>query len=196
MGIIKTFSPSSNSVISIWKIEESINELRDISKQITDIKNEIKEMEYHASREALKNGCKKLGIDFIGIEKDSNGKPYLKNNRTEISISHKFPYAVVMIHKERACGLDIERIDKKVLKIKDKFLNHDEADYIGESVKNATIYWTIKEALYKIEGEPVAFKKIIIKRSTSKNQFECRINRKNYTIEVDELDKHIIAYTN
>ena len=121
MGIIKTFSPSRNSVISIWKIEESINELRDISKQITDIKNEIKEMEYHASREALKNGCKKLGIDFIGIEKDSNGKPYLKNNRTEISISHKFPYAVVMIHKESACGLDIERIDKKVLKIKDKF---------------------------------------------------------------------------
>ena len=47
MGIIKTFSPSSNSVISIWKIEESINELRDISKQITDIKNEIKEMEYY-----------------------------------------------------------------------------------------------------------------------------------------------------
>ena len=80
MGIIKTFSPSRNSVISIWKIEESINELRDISKQITDIKNEIKEMEYHASREALKNGCKKLGIDFIGIEKDSNGKPNLKNN--------------------------------------------------------------------------------------------------------------------
>ena len=195
MGIIKTFFPSSNSIISVWKIEESIDELRKISKESTDIKNEIKEMEYYASREALKNGCKKLGIDFIGIKKDSNGKPHLKNNCAEISISHKFPYAVVMISKDRACGVDIEKIDKKVLRIKDKFLNHDEAVYIGESVKKATKYWAIKEAIYKIEGETVAFKKIIIKVLTSKNQFACRIDEKNYITETNELDKHIIAYT-
>ena len=195
MGIIKTFFPSSNSIISVWKIEESIDELREISKENTYIKNEIREMEYHASREALKYGCKKLGIDFIGIKKDSNGKPHLKNNSTEISISHKFPYAIVMIHKDRECGVDIEKIDKKALKVKDKFLIDNEIDYIGESIKNATIYWSIKETLYKIKGKTFDFKKIIIKRPTSKNKYECMINNKNYTIGIDELDKHIIAYT-
>ena len=185
MGIIKTFFPSSNSIISVWKIEESIDELREISKESTDIKNEIKEMEYYASREALKNGCKKLGIDFIGIKKDSNGKPHLKNNCAEISISHKFPYAIVMIHKDRECGVDIEKIDKKALKVKDKFLIDNEIDYIGESIKNATIYWSIKETLYKIKGKTFDFKKIIIKRPTSKNKYECMINNKNYTIGIN-----------
>ena len=123
MSIIKKIS-NAESIIWVWKIDESFDKLIDLTNQTTDIKNEIKKKEFYASRILIEKMCKELNIKFNGIKKDDNGKPYLINSKYHISISHKFPY-VTSIFDNKACGVDIERIDNKVRKIKSKFLTEN-----------------------------------------------------------------------
>ena len=69
MSIIKKIS-NGESIIWVWKIEESIDELIEITNQTTDIKNEIKRKEFYASRILIEKICEELDINFIGIKKD------------------------------------------------------------------------------------------------------------------------------
>ena len=94
MSIIKKIS-NAESIIWIWKIDESLEKLIDLTNQTTDIKNEIKKKEFYASRILIEKMCKELNIKFNGIKKDDNGKPYLINSKYHISISHKFPYVLL-----------------------------------------------------------------------------------------------------
>ena len=158
MSIIKKIS-NAESIIWIWKIDESLEKLIDLTNQTTDIKNEIKKKEFYASRILIEKMCKELNIKFNGIKKDDNGKPYLINSKYHISISHKFPY-VTSIFDNKACGVDIERIDNKVRKIKSKFLTENEEKKIGDNLKKLVEYWTIKESTYKVEGKTIPLKKI------------------------------------
>ena len=143
MSIIKKIS-NGESIIWVWKIDESIDELIELTNQTTDIKNEIKRKEFYASRILIEKICEELDINFVGIKKDNNGKPYLINTKYHISISHKFPY-VSVIFDTKKCGVDIERIDEKVKKIKSKFLSEDEELVVGENLKKLVEYWSMKE---------------------------------------------------
>ena len=158
MSIIKKIS-NAESIIWVWKIDESFDKLIDLTNQTTDIKNEIKKKEFYASRILIEKMCKELNIKFNGIKKDGNGKPYLINSKYHISISHKFPY-VTSIFDNKACGVDIERIDNKVRKIKSKFLTENEEKKIGDNLKKLVEYWSIKESTYKVEGKTIPLKKI------------------------------------
>ena len=133
MSIIKKIS-NAESIIWVWKIDESLEKLIDLTNQTTDIKNEIKKKEFYTSRILIEKMCKELNIKFNGIKKDDNGKPYLINSKYHMSISHKFPY-VTSILDNKACGVDIERIDNKVRKIKSKFLTENEEKKIGDKLK-------------------------------------------------------------
>ena len=100
MSIIKKIS-QGESMIWVWKIDESINQLIELTNQTTDIKNEIKRKEFYASRILIEKICEKLDINFVGIKKDNNGKPHLINSRYHISISHKFPYVSVIFDTKK-----------------------------------------------------------------------------------------------
>jgi len=192
MSIIKKIS-NAESIIWIWKIEESIDELIELTDQTTDIKNEIKRKEFYASRILIEKMCEELDINFEGIKKDDNGKPHLINSRYHISISHKFPY-VSVIFDIKKCGVDIERIDEKVKKIKSKFLNEDEELVIGENLKKLVEYWSMKETAYKVSGKTSSLKNIEI-REKSENLYSCLINRKIIEITTKEIDGHILTYS-
>ena len=192
MSIIKKIS-NGNSIIWIWKIEESTDELSILTNQTTDIKNEIKKKEFYASRILIEKICEELNIDFLGIKKDDNDKPHLIGSKYHISISHKFPY-VTSIFDNKACGVDIERIDNKVRKIKSKFLTENEEKKIGDNLKKLVEYWSIKESTYKVEGKTIPLKKINVNQK-SKSLYESLANGKNFELSVLEIDNHILSYT-
>ena len=197
MGIIKTIYPNKNSIVIIWKINESLSVLQNMTKEKSKIKNIIKQKEFYASRILIKNLCKSFNIKYNGIIKNDSGKPYLKNRTENISISHSFPYVTGILNKEKKCGIDIEKIQKRILKINHKFLSKSELNKIKNNTKKNTIYWTAKESLYKLKGEFLSFKNDI-KIIELKNSFNIygKVLSKKILLNVEEIDDYIITYTN
>ena len=197
MGIIKIIYPNKNSIVIIWKINESLSALQNMTKEKSKIKNIIKQKEFYASRILIKNLCKSFNIKYYGIIKNDSGKPFLKNRTENISISHSFPYVTGILNKEKKCGTDIEKIQKRILKINHKFLSKSELNKIKNNTKKNTIYWTAKESLYKLKGEFLSFKNDI-KIIELKNSFNIygKVLSKKILLNVEEIDDYIITYTN
>ena len=192
MGIIKKIS-NVDSIIWIWKINESSDALSILTDQKTDVKNENKKKEFYASRVLIEKMCEELNILFEGIRKDNNGKPHLIKSKYHISISHKFPYVSVIFNTKK-CGIDIERIDEKVKKIRSKFLSEKEDLVVGENLKKLVEYWSMKETAYKVDGTTIPLKNIEI-REKIKNLYSCSINGKTIEIKTEEIDGHLLSYT-
>ncbi len=192
MGIIKKIS-NVDSIIWIWKINESSDALSILTDQKTDVKNENKKKEFYASRVLIEKMCEELNILFEGIRKDNNGKPHLIKSKYHISISHKFPYVSVIFNTKK-CGIDIERIDEKVKKIRSKFLSEKEDLVVGENLKKLVEYWSMKETAYKVDGTTIPLKNIEIKEKI-KNLYSCSINGKTIEITTEEIDGHLLSYT-
>ena len=197
MGIIKTIYPNKNSIVIIWKINESLSVLQNMIKEKSKIKNIIKRKEFYAYRILIKNLCKSFNIRYYGIIKKNSGKPYLKSRKENISISHSFPYVTGILNKEKKCGIDIEKIQKRILKINHKFLSKSELNKIKNNTKKNTIYWTAKESLYKLKGEFLSYKNDI-KIIELKNSFNIygKVLSKKILLNVEEIDDYIITYTN
>ncbi len=197
MGIIKTIYPNKNSIVIIWKINESLSALQNMTKEKSKIKNLNKQKEFYASRILIENLCKSFNIRYYGIIKNDSGKPYLKNRTENISISHSFPYVAGILNEEKKCGIDIEKIQKKILKINHKFLSKSELNKVKNNTKKNTIYWSAKESLYKLKGEFLSFKNDI-KIIELKNSFNIygKILSKKILLNVEEIDGYIITYTN
>jgi len=192
MGIIKKIS-NVDSIIWIWKINESSDALSILTDQKTDVENENKKKEFYASRVLIEKMCEELNILFEGIRKDNNGKPHLIKSKYHISISHKFPYVSVIFNTKK-CGIDIERIDEKVKKIRSKFLSEKEDLVVGENLKKLVEYWSMKETAYKVDGTTIPLKNIEI-REKIKNLYSCSINGKTIEITTEEIDGHLLSYT-
>ena len=192
MSLIKKIS-NVDSIIWIWKINESSDALSILTDQKTDVKNENKKKEFYASRVLIEKMCEELNILFEGIRKDNNGKPHLIKSKYHISISHKFPYVSVIFNTKK-CGIDIERIDEKVKKIRSKFLSEKEDLVVGENLKKLVEYWSMKETAYKVDGTTIPLKNIEI-REKIKNLYTCSINGKTIEIKTEEIDGHLLSYT-
>ena len=192
MGIIKKIL-NFDSSIWVWKIHESTDELSILTNQTTNVKSEIKKKEFYASRVLIEKMCEKLNILFKGVKKDDNGKPYLSKSNYHISISHKFPYVAVIFDKKK-CGVDIEKIDDRVRKIKSKFLSEKENLIIGKNLKKLVEYWSMKETAYKVDGNTIPLKSIEIREKIN-NHYVCSINGKIIKMTTKEIDGHILSYS-
>jgi len=88
-------------------------------------------------------------------------KPFLANEAYHFSISHCGNYAAVVVSSQYRVGVDVELITSKVEKVKHKFLSLQEQAMLGNiynapyeilSEKLLTAAWSIKESLYKWQG--------------------------------------------
>ena len=80
-------------------------------------------------------------------------------NSYQISNSHSKDYAVVLLHKHKKVGVDIENYSYRILKIEKRFISDNE--YIDP--KNRTLHlilhWCAKETLYKLmDSTKIIFK--------------------------------------
>ena len=106
-----------------------------------------KKLEYLMIRQMLHQVLPNHQIKYRTI-----GQPYLFPKDAFISISHSFPYASLAVSDQRI-GIDIEKINPKILRIKHKFIHNNEEKWIFDKINEAellTVVWAIKEALYKL----------------------------------------------
>lgn len=147
---------SSTSILGIWRLEESQDELlalldnREWSDDIISIKSESRRLEKLAVRVLLK--------ELAGLEKDicylETGKPYFKDGSYNISISHTKGYAAVILSKKYPVGVDIEQLSDRVIRVKSKYISDKEYIDRDKDVVHLLLHWSAKEAIYKLLDIP------------------------------------------
>jgi 4'-phosphopantetheinyl transferase len=89
---------------------------------------------------------------FTHIHYDAYGAPYIEGEGF-ISISHAKGLVGIAFSKDFPVGLDLEKIDTRLLKLCSKFLSLEEKESLNtSSALEMTKVWSGKEALYKIAG--------------------------------------------
>ena len=200
MPLINISKITTNKAFGIWKINESLDEINHLNKnENLNIDNRIIEKKFKekvAARMVVKKICENLKLNYYGIKKNKAGKPFLIKNNAKISISHSYPFAVALINTKNLCGIDIEKIREKVLKVNPKFLDEDERKLVGISKKKNTIFWCCKEALYKTSNKQnISFRDDINLKEKKKNIIG-KIKGEKFKLSIKEIENFIIAYTN
>lgn len=87
------------------------------------------------------------------IEYDELGRPTVENGY--VSISHSRDLILIGYHPDHPVGVDAEYISSKIKLIREKFIDEDDRQFLDfESLRDLTIVWSIKEAVYKMERIP------------------------------------------
>ena len=151
MPIYKTISSDSETVIQIWKIEESLEELRsglNLTEQSLLRLNGMKSILHQKAFLSVRQLLKQAGYEDDDLYYNEHGKPFLKTER-HISITHSFEFAAVLLSDIEA-GVDIEKNREKIINIQHRFVN-TEVDSLSDEdlVKQLTVIWGAKESMYK-----------------------------------------------
>lgn len=159
MALVKVIQERWESQIGIWKVEESIEELKNkliLNEEEIRFYNSLnknkRNLHWLSSRVLLRTLLKT--DEFIEVYGDKHGKPHLVNLDYEISISHSYDYAAAMISKKKV-GVDIEKIKPVISNIALKFLHECELKQVDiqSDIKKLYVYWCAKESVFKMNGK-------------------------------------------
>ena len=142
--------------------------------------------------------------DFQDVQYHSNGKPFFKDSNDHLSISHSHERIAVSVSKHYPTAVDIQLITPKIKRIKNKFLNPSELDLIDENNETELTYlWSLKEALFKIDGNQELFLKpnFLIESINSKDKTilaKAKIINgdqvSSYQLHVEMINNYVLAY--
>lgn len=141
--------------IYLWMLNETLDELVSAcrNKGITPVDDAFTCKSVNRIREKIAERLllQEIFHDNIRLNHDTNGAPVIDIPDTSLSISHTAGWLCIAT-TNGACkmGIDIEVFDKQVLRVRQKFLNADELDWIPADDLTANLMaWTAKEAIYK-----------------------------------------------
>ena len=149
--------------ICIWQINETeaffLDQLQlkeDDLNSILQLKLPSRRLEKLACRVALSQ-C--INNSEVNISYNSFGAPQIENGF--ISFSHAKEIVAVAYSQNHPIGIDIEKVNSKILKLKHKFVGSEEVNYFDmEDPEQITQIWCAKEALFKwYEKGEVDFRK-------------------------------------
>ena len=140
--------------IAVWQITETEEELKTLSSTPSDEMEDISWIKRETMRKqrlsvrALLNA---LFDEKVYLSHHDNGKPFLENRVTNISITHTEKYVAVILHDTEDVGIDIESLDRDFSAVELKALSEDEIEDLDDEKRNEqlAIYWCAKEAIYK-----------------------------------------------
>lgn len=137
--------------IGVWHIAETEQFFTGIPLQ-REITHWHKRLQHLAGRFLLKELYPDFPLELIKIA--DTRKPFLEDEAYHFSISHCRDYAAVLISKELRTGVDIEMENEKIERIIPKFLTDEEYLLIAPATleKTATLFWSVKESIYKWQG--------------------------------------------
>lgn len=146
-----------NGEIGLWKITEEVEDLLVLAKlsdpdklTYSGITALHRKKEWLATRALLNE----LITEPHLIKYHIDGRPYLENDPTNISISHSTGYIAILLHSTSIPGIDIELITRKVGKVASRFLSPDELaicnDNAEQSNRRMLVHWCAKEAIFKM----------------------------------------------
>ena len=187
---LKKIIESKNYKIGIWEMDESLSELISLSPDIhVPNYNNKRKKEFITTRLILNKINESQKIKY-----NKFGAPEL-NKKKYISISHSNKLCTVIVSDLKA-GIDIEKICDRILNISSKFIDLKERKTIDSS--KATLFWCIKEAIYKWnqKGGVNFVKDIQIpKFKLSKKGIVSAIFKKTELIlNYEKIDDHYLVY--
>ena len=149
MPIIRIIKPNDNTVVGIWKITETID---DLSKLVT-LSSKSKEL--LKTRKSSIHKLQFLSVRAILIElgyADDNlsyqdSAPILDDSK-KISISHSNLFSCVIISNLKV-GIDVQEINHRISTIAKKFIGYETSYLNIDEIKKLSIIWNIKESIYK-----------------------------------------------
>lgn len=159
MALLFTKELEDKSKIGVWKIDESEEELVDISSTPSDELEEISYIKSESLRKqklAVRALLNELFEEKVYLSHHDNGKPYIENCVTNISISHTNDYVAVILNDNEDVGIDIESLSRDFSAVEKKALSDEEIDDLEDDEKRneqLAIYWCAKEAIYKKLGQ-------------------------------------------
>lgn len=153
MPIIKKIK-LKEGIIGLWLLSESTDDFNGLipenssDKQLYDrITFEKRKVEFLSTR-ALLAGL--LG-HYPEIRYQSDGRPYLPEEKWELSISHSRTMVAVILH-QNPVGIDVEIEGRDIKNIAGKFMSTDELNNISGSPefdRFLLLHWCAKEAVFK-----------------------------------------------
>lgn len=183
--------------LAVWQVTESHDELQAMlpSEILTDaelaaISHPQKQVEFFCSRLVIKHLANSLGIKYLGIKKDEFGKPYLVGSNWQMSITHTSNYVAAVMHPNETLGMDMEKPSEKLKRIEHKFLSDLERIEAEGDIEKLCIYWSAKEALYKLYGK----RKVIFNENLFVFPFEKRQSKISGRLKINEIDEKYNIY--
>lgn len=139
--------------LGIWKIDESLDDFFSLYPFLRGFQSEVVGL-YKSDQRcreilAVRLLIREIIDDNVLLFHKENSCPFLSNGMN-IGISHTRGYAVVIVSSIKKVSVDIEYINKRVLRIKDKFMRDDEH---ADSLFEYMIHWCTKETIYKLFSE-------------------------------------------
>jgi 4'-phosphopantetheinyl transferase len=154
---LESLHTHSDSAWALWKITEEEQALapkvqwhEQVPQYIT---NSMKRLEFLAGRVLLQELLKIWDLEFTGLTKDDQGKPFFKNLSWHLSLSHSYPYVAAIIDRKKSVGIDLEQPKEKLLRIAPRVLSREELENAGSDIVKHCVYWCAKEALIKVYGK-------------------------------------------
>lgn len=152
-------------LIGIWEITETRTELLDMLSpenkeqaqcQLLNIKSKKRTLELLSTRVILQL----LTNDNKTINYTAQGEPFLSDQSYQISISHSNNHAVVLLHRSKKVGVDIENYSSRILKIEKRFISKEEYIDPNNRTLHLMLHWCAKETIYKLmDSTEIIFKK-------------------------------------
>lgn len=144
----------NDATIAVWEVTETEQELIDLSSTPSDEMEEISYIKSESLRKqrlAVRALLNELFDEKVYLSHHDNGKPYLENMATNISITHTDRFVAVILHDEEEVGIDIESQDRDFSAVEKKALSEEEIEDLDEDRKNEqlAIYWCAKESIFK-----------------------------------------------
>ena len=145
--------------IGVWQVTETEEELKALSSIPSDELEEISFIRSESLRRqklAVRALLDEMFEDKVYLSHHDNGKPYIENCVTNISITHTEKYVAVILNDNEDVGIDIESLSRDFSSVEKKALSEDEIDDLEDDEKRngqLAIYWCAKEAIYKMLGQ-------------------------------------------
>ena len=207
MGLYLKKKLENEAEIGVWQITETEEELKQLSATPSDEMEEISFIRSESLRKqrlAVRALLNTMFEDRVYLSHHDNGKPYLENNPTNISITHTEKYVAVILHEEENVGIDIESLDRDFSAVEKKALSEDEIDDLEDDKRNEqlAIYWCAKEAIYKLLSrynvdfaENIEIERF---RPRGEGELEATFTAKNeeeeFDLEYTTFDRHVLVW--
>jgi len=208
MGLYLKKKLENDAIIGVWQITETEEELTRLASTPSDEMEEIsfiKSESLRKQRLAVRALLNTLFDEKVYLSHHDNGKPYLENNPTNISITHTEKYVAVILHEDQDCGIDIESLDRDFSAVEKKALSEDEIEDLEDEKRNEqlAIYWCAKEAVFKLLSRySVDFaEQIEIERFRPRGEGELEAtfidkneDEEEYELEYMTFDRHVLVW--
>ena len=152
--LTKDLDDDAHSRLRVWHITETEAELKALSSIPSDELEEISFIKSESLRKqklAVRALLDAMFEEKVYLSHHDNGKPYIENNATNISITHTDKYVAVILNDLDDVGIDCESLDRDFSAVEKKALSEEEIEDLDDDHRNEqlAIYWCAKEAVYK-----------------------------------------------